>query len=253
MPQDIKKALQNIGLNDKQSSVLLILLERGPTLVSTIAKLSHFNRTTLYGILKELAEKGLVSSTDKGTLRYQSIAPELLPSYIERHRETLTESKEAVEKALPQLKLLRSKGSILPRVQLFEGRQGVEQAREDTLENNAGKRLYEITGIEAVYTKLDPKFVQYYVDKRTRLGIKSTYITPKTAAAIEAKKDDEKYLREAKFIPPEFNFDTEISIYDNKVGIFSYALESPVALIIEDAAIAKTLKKLFEYIETTIR
>ncbi len=229
---------------------MLVLLETSPMLASEIAKTAKLNRTTTYGILKDLSEKGLASSTDKkGVIRFQSIAPELLPAYIQRRQIELEESKQQVTDLLPQLALLRARGRTLPKVQFFDGKRGLEQAYEDTLENNKGKMLYQITGMDAVHTYLDPKFVQYYLEKRTRLGIRSDYITPNTKIARQAKEDDEKYIRKVRFIPPEFSFDTEIAIYDEKVGIFSYALENPVAILIEDATITKTMKTLFDFLE----
>lgn len=250
----LKKALEQIGLGQKEVQVLLVLLEHGPMLASAIAKLAKLNRTTTYGLLRELGGRGLVSQVKKeGAARYQSIAPELLPQYIERRRDELGASKKEVEDALPQIKLLRAKGKSLPKVQFFEGKEGVEQAYEDTLENNKGKKIYEITGIESIYTKLDPKFIEYYPAKRARLGIKSFYIAPESEVAHKAKLDDTKYLREVSFIPEKYKMDTEIAMYDNKVGIYSFAKENPVAIIIEDDTIAHTMKTLFEYIESTTK
>ncbi|MEY4747319.1 MAG: hypothetical protein RLZZ416_368 [Candidatus Parcubacteria bacterium] len=253
MPPAIKKALESIGLGDKEIRVLLVLLESGPMYAAGIARIAKLNRTTTYGLLKELAAKGLVSASSAAATKYQSIAPELLPGYIARRGNELLEIKKQVAELVPQIKLLRSKGKTLPKIQFFEGKDGVEQAYEDTLENNIGKILHEITGIDAVYTKLDPKFVNYYLEKRTRLGIKSFYIAPKTPTAQEKQGDDKKYLREVCFIPEKYKMDTEISMYDNKVGIFSYAQENPVAILIEDETIARTMKTLFDYIESTAK
>ncbi len=254
MPPEIRKALESIGLSEKEVVVMLAILGHGPMFAFDIARTAKLNRTTTYGILKELSGKGLASSAKiDGMMKYQSIALELLPGYIERRGNDLLETNREVAKLIPQIKLLRAKGSTLPKVQFFEGKEGVEQAYEDTLENNEGRMLHEITGIDAVYTKLDPKFVKYYLEKRTRLGIRSTYVTPATEIARKESLTDGQYLRQAKFIPPQFTFDTEIALYDNKVGIFSYAKENPVAIIIEDDTIARTMKTLFDYIESTIK
>lgn len=43
----------------------------------------------------------------------------------------------------------------------------------------------------------------------------------------------------------------EIDLYDNKVAIFSYAQDNPVALIIEDDTIADMMQKLFDYMAST--
>jgi HTH-type transcriptional regulator, sugar sensing transcriptional regulator len=248
----ITKALQSIGLDDKQIRVLTVLLQNGPMFASAIGKAAKLNRSTTYVILKELQEKGLVSSAkEESATRFQSIAPELLPGYIERKRDELAESKKEVEEMLPQIKLIRAKRNVLPKVQFFEGKEAVERAYEDTLENNDEKLLRDITGVDAVYSNIDRVFLDYYLKKRAKLGVRCIDVVPETEGGKRSKEDDEKYLRTTKFIPGKFNFDGEVSIYGNKVGLFSYANENPIALIIEDATIDKMMKQIFYYIEST--
>ena len=248
MPPVIRKALKEIGLSDKESAVLLVLIEKGPLYAAAIAKAAKLNRTTAYGILKELSSKGLVSQIKRdGADQWQSIAPELLPGYIERRRDALTESSKAVENALPQIKLLRTKGKALPKVQFFEGVDGLKQAYEDTLENNKEKRLRDITGIDAAFNLFDAAWIEYYLKKRAKLGVQCVDLVPDTDWGHKSKLDDEKYIRTTKFLPREHGFDAEVSIYDNKVGIFSYAENNPVAILIEDDTISHMMKTLFDF------
>ena len=216
--------------------------------VSAIAKTAKLNRTTTYDILKELSSKGLASQVKKeGAVRYQSIAAELLPAYVERRRQALEESKKQFAEIVPQIKLLRSKGKALPKVQFFEGKEGVAQAYEDVLENNQEKRLRGITGMDTVYANFDDGWLQYYLNKRTRLGIRCIDLVPETEGGKRSKSDDEKYIRTTKFLPPKYNFEGDISIYDNKVALVSFVRDNPVAVIIEDDAIAMMMKHIFDF------
>lgn len=250
----LKKALETIGLNKNEVAVLLVLLERGPMLVSSIAHTAKINRSTAYGVLKLLADKGLASSVKKGSAeRYQSIAPEQLPGYIERRRDILAETKQQIAELVPQLKLLRSKGKTLPKVQFFEGAEGVKQAYEDTLENNKGKLLKDISGIDAAFRTLGESWATYYLKKRAKLGIKCSVLAPEGEWARKAREDDTKYLRRTKFLPARYGFEAELALYDNKVGIFSYAQENPIALIIEDNTVSDMMQKLFGCLETVAK
>jgi sugar-specific transcriptional regulator TrmB len=253
MPPAIKRALINIGLTDKEVTVFMVLLQNGPMFATNIAKNAKLNRTTIYGLLKELSEKGLVSSVNKkeSATRYQSIAPEMLPGYIERKRDELLSSKKDLESVVPQLLLMRSRGKILPKVQFFEGSSGVEQAYEDMLEHNKEKMIYALTGLEGAVTTLTPKFQDYFISKRVQMGIKAEYIIPDTELARAATLQDVQKMRTPKFIPPQYNFNTEICMYDNKVSILSYSQENPVALIIEDETISHAMKQIFAYIDST--
>jgi sugar-specific transcriptional regulator TrmB len=250
MPPLLKKALETIGLNKNETAALLVLIENGPMLVSSIAKNAKLNRSTAYGVLKLLSEKGLASSVKKGsTVRYQSIAPEQLPTYIERRRDLLAETKQQIAELVPQLKLLRSKGKLLPKVQFFEGVEGVKQAYEDTLENNQGKLLKDISGVDAAFERLGEEWATYYLRKRTKLGIKCIDLAPESEWARKSKADDGKYLRTTKLLSAKYGFDAELALYDKKVGIFSYAQQNPIALIIEDDTVSDMMQKLFDCLE----
>ena len=250
MPPVIKKGFESIGLSEKEVAVLLVLLQEGPLFVSQIATSAKLNRTTTYGLLHDLSEAGLVSSITKkgGAVRYQAIAPEMLPGFIERRQEELGATKREIEQALPQLLLLQKKGKILPKVQYFQGKKGVEQAYEDMIEHNSSKMIYALTGLEGAMSALDMKIQNYFIGKRARLGIKADYVVPETTVARQATEDDAEKLRYARFIPPQYNFNSEICIYDNKVSVLSYALENPIALIIEDETIAHAMKQIFKYV-----
>jgi sugar-specific transcriptional regulator TrmB len=251
MPPAIKNVFQKVGLGEKEVSVMLSLLSGGPMLASEVATAAKLNRTTTYGLLKDLSAQGLVTSiTKKGkATRYQSIAPEMLPGFIERRQDELAAGKKELEEVIPQINLLRNKGRVLPKVQYFEGRRGVEQAYEDMIEHNKSKMIYALTGLEGALTGgLDQKFQDYFINKRMGRGIKADYIVPETEIGKKGTLDDAKKGRVAKFIPAKFDFRTEICVYDNRVSILSYSLEHPIALIIEDETIAHAIKQIFNYV-----
>lgn len=246
----LKTGLESLGLNEKQIAVLSVLLKKGqPILVSSIAHAADLNRTTTYDILKELGGKGLVSHVERrGAMRYQAIAAELLPAYVERRREQLKETKERFEQAIPQLKLLQAHGNTLPQVQFFEGLEGVKQAYEDTLENNKEKKLFDFTGTDAIYQKMGTEWLEYYWKKRSRLGIECSVLAPDTEWSRLMQSEDRKYKRTTRLISKEFPFESEIDIYDDKVGIFTFSQERPIAVIIQDSTINSTLKAFFKLI-----
>jgi len=250
----LKKALASIGLGEKQILVLSTLLEHGPMLVASLARIAKLNRTTTYGLLNELLAKGLVSQIKKeGADRWQSITPELLPQYIEKRRQELADTKKEVENLLPQIKLLRAKGNVLPKVQFFEGKESVEQAYMDLIENNKDKHIYAFTGLKGVTENMDQKFVDYFIKTRMSVGIDAYYIVPKTDVGYQATKEDEKKMRYPRFIPPTYDFNGEINIYGNRVALFSYAQENPVGLIIEDQTLSHALKQIFDYVYSTAK
>lgn len=251
----IKKLLDTLGLSPKESEVLNILLQHESLRVADLAKKAHLNRTTAYGILKTLIEKGLVSSVVKyGVQEYQSIEPGLLPSYISRQEEILKERKKEIQNILPQIQKMRSEKSVFPKLYFFEGLDGLKQAYEDTLENNKGKLIEEFTGPDAMFDELgQEKWVRQYIQKRVDKKIHCKIIAPNTKWSQWTQNNDPKSLRVTKLIPAEYKFATEVVLYDNKVGLFSFSKEKPMAVIIEDENISQTMKTLFNYINNQLK
>ncbi|MFH0854627.1 MAG: helix-turn-helix domain-containing protein, partial [bacterium] len=60
------KDLQQIGLSDKEASVYLAALELGPTNIQALTKKSAIKRSTVYDIIKNLKNHGLMSETTRG-------------------------------------------------------------------------------------------------------------------------------------------------------------------------------------------
>lgn len=249
----LQKILEKIGLSDKEAKTYLALLELGPSRVSTLAKKTKIERTTSYGILSKLKDRGLISSTTIGRrFEFQSLDPRLLPQYIERLQKEMDQYKTDLKHALPQFEDLRRPYGKFPKIEFFEGIEGLKQAYEDTLENNKEKRLYDLTGTDAVFDLLGKDWVEYYVRKRARLGIRVIDVAPDTPVSRESQKRDVELLRLTKLIPPKYIFDSEIDIYNDKVGIFSYSKDHPIAVLIQDENIAKTMKQIFNYINDSI-
>ena len=67
--------LQILGLSSAEAAVYLSCLESGGAVVSTIAQQAKVERTNCYYILKTLSSKGLISTTNKGNVRYYLAEP----------------------------------------------------------------------------------------------------------------------------------------------------------------------------------
>ena len=76
---DIKRLLQDLGLEEKEAKVYLALLSLGETTATKISKKTNLDRTLIYQLGNKLIEKGLASYIIKNNVRYFSAAnPEKL-------------------------------------------------------------------------------------------------------------------------------------------------------------------------------
>jgi sugar-specific transcriptional regulator TrmB len=241
--------LQDIGHSPKEAQVLDVLLRSEPLRAQEIADRTDINRTTVYSVLKELQASGLVHAVEEyGVAKFGSIAPDQLPSYLARKRSLLETYETQIETLVPQLMDAQSGRHAFPKVSFFQGVEGVKQAYEDTLEHNKEGAIYVFSGPDIVFEQLGKEYVAYYTNKRTKLGIKSYQVAPDTTWGRFIKEKDAMFIRNTMIIPAEFSFDTEMVMYDNKLGIFSFSEETLIAVIIEDMPVVNTMKALFRYI-----
>lgn len=239
----ILEELKKFGLSTKEAKVYLALLELGTTPVSAVAQQTGINRSTTYVLLDQLAKNGLVSISEQSGIKlYTAAPPEMLVQHVESSVKKYTELVGVAQRILPELKSLYVGTGPKPKVQFFEGVEGIRTAHEDTLNSKETIRAY--ASIENMHNIIPDYFPEYY-QRRTERNIKIRAIFPDTPKARERAARDKEEARESRLVPiDDYGFSPEINIYDNKLVFMS--VKEKFALIIESAELAGALKKAFE-------
>lgn len=252
----LQKTLKNLGLSESEMIVFTFLFEQGASFKATeIARKVGVNRTTLYGMLKSLIERGLVSSTEKesGVIHFQSIQPHLLIDVLEREKEKLAKNAEEIKIILPALiSAQKSKQSYYPKVQFFEGVEGIRQVYEDTIANNPQREAFGFVKYDAAIDFLGEEWAHYYIQKRKKYAVFANTIAAHTGTGEEYASKDKVHFRKTKFFPKEYQFDMEIISYGDRTAFMSFDKERPIGIVIEDRKIAEMVKTLFRYINNTL-
>ena len=234
------QVLQSIGLSEKESKIYLAMLELGTQPVSIIAKKANLNRTTTYLILEELSQKGLIHSYSKRKVLYYSAnSPEHFLIYLKEKKQNLTNQEDLISANLEAFNQITEKRSIKPKVQFFEGLDGVKAVYQDTL--TASNTIKSFWGIHTIPTQLSEFIFKDYIPTRVKNNISIEVITPVSNKAIEVSNKDKAHLRTTYFYKEDLPFEIEINIYDNKVALISYGGEEYSGVIIENNKIADAL------------
>ena len=190
--------LKHLGFSDKEVIVYITVLSAGKISVTDLARQTKIHRTTMYGIVKELMEKGLVRQ-DLGKSRGYVLAlpPEHLHALVEQEEKLLDGRKRMVENAISMLgPLAQNARYTAPHITFIE---------EDTLESYLHERnpewaksISENGGIWWGFQ--DHRFVEHYgkwVDWSWRQPFQQNIalhlFTNHSAAEEEMKK--KKYAR----------------------------------------------------------
>ena len=232
----MEQELREFGLTDKEIKVYLACLKLGIALVQDIAKKAGTYRTYTYEILKSLKEKGLVSYVIKSGKQYFEVSkPEKLISILK-------EKQEKVQKLLPSLKEIYQSAVEKPKIEVYEGKQGLKTVIDDLI--NTGKEILVYGSTEKQLKLLDFYFPNY-IRRRIKSRIKIKVLTEKSKETEELQKKDRKELREIRFFPHKIDPPTVTNIYGNKVAILSLEKDL-LGIIIENESISKTQRIIFD-------
>ncbi|OIO54499.1 hypothetical protein AUJ46_03015 [Candidatus Peregrinibacteria bacterium CG1_02_54_53] len=236
--------LQSLGLPLEEAKVYYALLQLGGSYVSAIARKADVHRVVCYKILDELAAKGLVSSFLKNGIRHFAIeSPTIL---VRKEQEKL----ERAEKLLPELLSVTNALAYKPKIQYYEGLEGMKNIFEETL--TAKSELLGYTNLEDIPKVIPPDFLRDYAERKIAKGIKTRMLSPHTQKSLRYletyyPKGFDTNLVEILFVNPrEFHFEYEITIYNEKVAILSLNPEERMGLIIESPIYARTQRAVFQ-------
>jgi len=232
-----EEALENFGLTNRETKVYLALLETGAVTAHEIAIKTKILRQSVYDILSSLIEKGLVSYFIKSGKKYFEAAN---PS---KFKSILKEKKEVIDKVLPRLESLKEFTKLKPKVEFYEGVEGLKTIYNDIIKN--ADILYEYGNAGNYVKVLKLYFIKNYIKKRAEAKIKLKLITEKDKETEEVSKTDKKIVRETKSLEMMKDIKTINYIYADKFAILTLTKE-PVGIIIENKEIAEAQKKIFE-------
>ena len=237
--------LIEFGLGEKEAKVYLALLELEIANVNDIAKKAGINRSSAYVTLESLQKRGLVSiSDDKSVRQYIATSPEAILRIAEDRAINQENTRRRIEEIIPEMKALFKGTKKKPLVKVFEGKEGLIAAFEDTLNNR--EKLVRVTSSVGNLGRLLPDYLPEYVKKRFQLGIKMYGIHPNDEIFHKLVEVSPKNFDVPIAIPKaKYNFEADIAIYDDKIAYMSHK-DGGVAAIIESRDVAGVMKNLFD-------
>jgi sugar-specific transcriptional regulator TrmB len=240
--------LAKLGLGDIEQKMYLDGIKTPPLPVSLLAKRIGLTRSNAYNVISSLQAKGLCWNLGGEYGRKIMFAgPEKLLSL---HRDMLA-SLKGMEKDISQLSksLSHSKYSgpiAQPRVQYFEGTEGVKKLYSDSLSSPDG--LIRTAVYQGIFERFGKEYVENYIQERHRRGMRNKILYPYSLKTFNSKYPiDPTNRREVRIPPKSINFDSMIIVYGSKVAIITMTHEI-FGTLIESVDYSNTMKSWFDTI-----
>lgn len=241
MPTDLIKELTQLGLQDREAQVYVLLLQHGRSTAQTVAQAAGLPRASCYGILENLAEKNLVSlRIERGQREYVAEPPERLRGLLRAQAEEVQERLQRIDLALPQLLALATDASVKPQVRLYKGAQDLRQLQEafrdwegETIQLIGYDALMNLDAARQVVTR-----EQNTLRRQGKKTGRAIVVTDKHVAPTG--------IFETRTLPASLlDVPGELTVCGDRVLLFGYQ-EDVVAVEVRSPAIAQTCKAILE-------
>lgn len=244
--QDIKQTLKELGLDDGETALYLASLKLGESGMSELAREAQLKRTSAYVVFQALEKKGLMGSFKmRSGLKFVATSPDILLQKTQKQAEDL-------KNLLPQLNSLLQKPDLKPQITYYEGKGGYFIASEDSL-RTPNTTVRHIGSISEIHNVISEDWdLNYYIPTRLkkRINFKALYFKSQMPESF-LKTNHAALLREVKYLPENFIYNTSKLIFGNKVVFYSSKKEL-ITIIMESPDIADSERKNFDIIWSQI-
>lgn len=233
----IQDTIAGLGLELKETSIYLALLELGEAAVVAISKKSGIKRPTAYVILRSLEAKGFVSRVVRG--KKTLFSPQHPRKLITEAELRLKELQEVV----PQLESLFHREEGRPRVMIYEGKNELDRAYDESFISK-GEILY--MGTLGLSMEAFPRTF-----KKVEFVILSSEF--RIRELVDESEESRKYADRVRgpyhgvrFIPKELlPFEVDIGVFGSRTLISSVKKEY-FTIGLESEEITRAFRTIFE-------
>lgn len=240
----MKQILKQLDFSNKEASVYLAALAMGNGTVTELAKRSKIKRPTTYVILEKLKEMGLVFLSEKsGKQVFASQSPDKLLKLVEQEKSELMENENELKRAIPAFEALGKKGSSIPLIKYYEGKENVWNIISDMVESGEVSwiivpgKYFDIYGKEKMLNKI--------IKRRSQIGNKAFMISDHHPEEIKLWKRQETDIREYRFLPELKQLEVSIYLYGDVVALL-FLTEPYNGLVIENKELFDVFKFMFD-------
>lgn len=241
----LSTVLDSLGLNEKEKTVYLHLIQQSSSRPSTLAQRLGLPRTTVQNVLLRLERLGLAMKiTEEKVQRYCAEHPSKLLIDLQKRRNEavskLDRTESELKSILPQLLGMMHSAKSIPQVRFYRGREGAREVLHDTLRSNT--ELKDFANIDAMFEVFQDINDEYVARREKSKVTKRSLLldTPFARQVYESGKYSPKSHKGYKWIPSElYPFTIEMNIYDGRVSYLTYVKEDLIGVIIENDHIYK--------------
>lgn len=244
--------LLDLGLTKNEIDVYLTLLSVGSAPASVLGNRLGMNRSTAWYTCTKLRKKGLVNRIQQGETHFFNYEPPTqLKELIHKKRKELDDKELHLNGVIKHLEEAFAPQVQLPKVQLFEGIEGVKKVYEDIIRDVPQQgELLSFLGDGRQMELLIAKQMNDFVHKRVEKKVRHYVIGFQQVKSVTLKKTDKDHLRKICLLPKGSfkNEGGELMVCNHKLYSFFVEGGGLFVSVTESETLAQMQRQLFWFL-----
>ena len=238
---------RHAGLSEKQAKIYRLLLITGDERPSVLARKSGIKRANTYGLLEDMARRGLVIKFEKESITYfRPEPPQKLVEIIEARKKETAIAQELAHDLIPNLTSQFNLSVGKPTISYYEGVKGIHEVFKNIYAPK-NEPVYGCVDLE----KADEAFPSHIIGNLIPLRMKNKVFAESIVAdspqSQAIHKEDATHLRKTTIVSKtKYPLPAEIDVYEDKIALLSFEKGKFIGMIIQNQAFATTLKSIFK-------
>lgn len=239
--------LEKIGLTTGESKVYLALIKKGQTSAGPLVKEAGISRSKVYEILERLQSKGLASSiTENGIQKFKAIDPRLIPDYLEKKKQEISQEQEEFSAVIPRLLAEMKEKEVPQQVEVFSGWPGIKNSFTLLIKDAKRGEIWHAFGIPESMAEERARFFRHWRKETDAIGIiQKLIVNHKIKNSPEiAPKSKYSQIRYTNQETP-----TSVDIFREYTLLGVWAAQ-PIVIVIKGKEVADSFRIYFEHLWT---
>lgn len=231
-----EQSLQLLGFSEKEAKVYVALNTIGAAASSTIARITHINRTTMYDVLESLLKQNYIIRFQQGKDTFYVVDD--VSKLIHTKKQQLGLATQLVDDLTSM-----QKGEGIG-LHYYVGKEGVREMYEEQLREEP-KEILVWVHLDTFLHVFEPEYEMQWTKRRVKKGITVRLLMQDTPEARDFQKKDKTNLRKTILLPEKFMFESACFLYNQKICFFDTKHEIR-GIRISNPLVASMQRQMFE-------
>ena len=245
----LEQVLEALELDQLERDIYQTMLRYESVTAGELARKMGVPRSSLYGALHRLCERGLVGESLRQKIKiFVAEPPDKINLLLGKRIEQLADYQQQFRSILPELKKRSKARALKPRLEMFEGAEGLQGVLKDML-LYYDLETFAFWPIKNMLEVLSPEFFRFLNKERIKNNLYTRAIWP-ARHGIDLKIHPylgvgPKFKREIRVAPAGIDFPMGYWSYGRKTAFISSQKES-FGFLVESEELSLMLKVQFD-------